>query len=50
MTTSSVSDAYAEGYDAYIAGRSEASNPYEIDSSEYLSWIDGFIAAEGQAP
>lgn len=42
-------DAYAEGYDAYLAGKSDLENPYDTTSNECLSWNDGWIAAEEAA-
>lgn len=39
-------EAFAEGYDAWLAGRSESANPYDESSDEFLSWNDGFNAAE----
>lgn len=38
-------DARAEGYDAYLAGKSETSNPYEVDDNRHLDWNDGFAQA-----
>lgn len=35
-------DPYAEGADAALAGRSEAENPYDPQSDEFLSWNDGW--------
>lgn len=40
-----MSDAYDEGFDAYLAGRSETNNPYEIGSDQAMDWNDGFAAA-----
>jgi len=40
-------DYYAEGYDAYMSGRDETANPYEISENEdaHLSWNDGWNQA-----
>lgn len=38
------SDPYAEGADAALSGKSQASNPYDPDEEEeeYWEWISGF--------
>lgn len=40
-----MNDAYDEGFDACLAGRSETSNPYEIGTDAAMDWNDGFAAA-----
>jgi hypothetical protein len=44
-----MSDAYDEGFEAFDAGQSETSNPYDPATDEHLDWNDGFAAAEEQA-
>lgn len=44
----SAPDARAEGFDAYLAGYSETSNPYDVSSDEHLDWNDGFAAAAAE--
>ncbi len=40
-------DAYAEGREAYHAGKSETENPFDLgeDEDNYLAWSDGWIEA-----
>lgn len=37
-------DAYAEGYDAYLDGKPETANPFDLaeDEQNYLAWNDGW--------
>lgn len=39
-------DPYAEGADAYLAGKPESANPYDLDVAEdaSMSWNDGWNA------
>ena len=43
-------DPYAEGADAYLAGVSELSNPYDASTQEesHLAWNDGWLSAQAQ--
>jgi hypothetical protein len=43
------SDPFAEGREAHDAGLSETANPYDPESDEFLSWNDGWSAAEDEA-
>lgn len=38
-------DAYAEGADAFLAGRPESDNPYDDDTDDQLDWNDGWNSA-----
>lgn len=49
MTDTETRDYYAEGYDAFLAGCTDADNPYEIGSDAAMSWEDGRSAAEDDA-
>lgn len=39
-------DPYAEGADAYLAGKPESANPYDPnrETDAAMAWNDGFIA------
>lgn len=37
-------DAYAEGVEAFMAGRSDTTNPYPPATDEHLSWNDGYLS------
>lgn len=37
-------DAWNRGYMAASHGRSETSNPYDVNSDQHLSWNDGYQA------
>ncbi len=39
-------DPFAEGREAHDSGVPETENPYSADSDEFLSWNDGWMAAE----
>lgn len=39
-------DAYAEGVDARLAGESETVNPYADDSTDFMSWNDGYASID----
>lgn len=43
-------DPYAEGKDAYLAGKDESANPYDPASDELanMEWNDGWADAEGE--
>ena len=43
---SAARDPHAEGYDAWLAGKADLDNPYELGSDDAMSWNDGFAAAE----
>jgi ribosome modulation factor len=34
------------GFDAYLSGRSETSNPYDDQSDEFASWNDGWLECQ----
>lgn len=40
-------DAYAEGFEAFLAGKPETDNPYDVDREfeAHLAWNDGWRAA-----
>ena len=40
-------DAFAEGREAYDAGKCESENPFDLteDEANYLAWADGWIEA-----
>ncbi len=40
---------YAEGREAHNVGHPETVNPYPEDSDDYLSWNDGWMAADEEA-
>ena len=44
-------DPYAEGADAYLAGRPETANPHDLDreADAAMSWSDGWNAADDAA-
>ena len=45
-------DAYEEGYNARLAGKSETANPYDPDDDtdiRHMEWNDGWTAAEDEA-
>ena len=41
-----MNSAYDEGFEARLAGRPETDNPYNEESDEFLSWNDGWMAAD----
>lgn len=45
--TMSDRDAFAEGREAYDAGKYESENPFDLteDEANYLAWADGWIEA-----
>jgi ribosome modulation factor len=43
---SKTQDAFAEGYDAYLAKGCDADNPYHLDAENHALWLDGWRAAQ----
>ena len=41
-----VSEAFNEGYKSFMDGKSVGANPYQIGSTEYGDWLNGYNAAE----
>ncbi len=39
-------DAYADGADAFYAGKSDTANPFDPATDEHLDWNDGWINAK----
>ncbi len=37
-----------KGYDAFLTGKDESSNPYSVTTDEHLSWNDGYHEAEDE--
>ena len=44
-----MSDAFAEGFEAYVTGVSVTDNPYEAGTPDHLSWNDGWQEGADQA-
>lgn len=41
-------EARIEGENAYFAGKSETTNPYDPSDDRHLSWNDGWLDAQEQ--
>lgn len=42
-------DPYAEGREAHDASEPETANPYDEGSDDFMSWNDGWAAAQADA-